>query len=111
MKTIRYLAPFLLLLSGILHAIPIFTTPSDPNALPMLVFGIIYFTIGVLLLLNLWFAPYLAVFPLIGLGIGFFVVGIKNWTAMLTFLFTIDVVVIICCIRLILNRKPALAAA
>ncbi len=77
----------------------------------MLVFGIIYFTIGVLLLMDLRFAPYLAVFPLIGLGIGFFVVGIKNWTAMLTFLFAIDVAVIICCIRLILNRRPAMAKA
>ena len=106
MKKTRYLAASLLLLSGILHAIPIFTTPSDPNALPMLVFGIIYFTIGVLLLLDLRFSPYLGIFPLIGLGIGFFVVGIRNWTAMLTFLFAIDVIVIICCILLILNRKP-----
>jgi uncharacterized membrane protein HdeD (DUF308 family) len=106
MKAIRYLAAGLLLLTGVLHILPIFKAPSDPNSLPMLIFGIVYFTIGVLLITNIKFATLLGlIFPIIGLGTGFFVVGIKNWTAMLTFLFVIDAVVVICCLLLLLNKN------
>ena len=108
MKTIRYLAASLLLLAGILHVPPIIKNPSDPTALPMLVFGIVYFTIGVLLYLDIKYSKYLGlIFPLIGLATGFGVVGIKNWTAMLTLLFAIDAVVAICCVVLILKRVKA----
>jgi len=106
MKTIHYLAACLLLLTGILHFLPVIKTPSDPNAIPMLVFGIVYFTIGVLLIMKIRFATLLGlIFPLIGLGTGFFVVGFKNWDSMLSFLFAIDAVVIICCLFLLLNKK------
>jgi uncharacterized membrane protein HdeD (DUF308 family) len=98
MKTILYAAAFLLLLTGVLHLIPIFKTSSDPNALPMMVFGILYLAVGVLLLMKKHFAIYLGIIvPAIGLLVGFFVVGIKNWDTMLCFLFGIDAVVIICC--------------
>ena len=106
MKIIRYFAVCLLLLTGALHIIPIIKTPSDPNAVPMLIFGIVYFTVGILLLLKVKYSDLLGViFPIIGLGTGFFVVGLKNWDAMLTFLFAIDAVVVICCVLLLLNRK------
>ena len=106
MKTIRLLAACLLLFTGVLHIIPMIKTPSDPNALPMLVFGIVYFAVGVLLFLKIKYSAYLGIlFPLVGLAVGFFVVGIKNWTAMLTFMFAIDLVVVICCILLFPNRK------
>jgi uncharacterized membrane protein HdeD (DUF308 family) len=106
MKTIRYLAAGLLLLTGVLHILPIFKTPSEPNSIPMLAFGIIYFTIGVLLIMKIKFDSLLGViFPLIGLGIGFFVVGIKNWNAMLTFMFVIDAVIVICCLILLLRKN------
>ena len=108
MKIIRYLAAGLLLLTGILHILPIFKVPSDPNSLPMLVFGIAYFTIGVLLILKVRFDTLMGViFPIIGLGTGFFVVGIKNWTTMITFLFAIDAVVAICCLILLLKKDKA----
>ncbi len=108
MKTIRYLAACLLLLTGILHVPPIITNPSDSNALPMLVFGIVYFIIGVLLYLDIKYSKYLGlIFPLLGLATGFGVVGINNWTAMLTFLFAIDAVVAICCVLLILKRAKS----
>jgi len=98
MKTILYFAAFLLLLTGILHLIPIFTTPSDKNAMPMMVFGILYFAVGVLLLIKKHYAIYLGIIvPVIGLLVGFFVVGLKNWDTMLSFLFGIDAVVIVCC--------------
>lgn len=106
MKTIRYLSACLLLLTGVLHILPIIKTPSDPNSIPMLVFGIIYFTIGVLLIMKIKFDSLLGIiFPLIGLGTGFFVVGFKNWDAMLSFMFVIDAVVIIGCSILLLNKN------
>jgi hypothetical protein len=106
MKTIRYVAAGLLLLTGVLHLLPMLTKPSDPNSLPMLVFGIAYLAVGVLLILKVRFDTLLGViFPAIGLGTGFFVVGVMNWTSMLTFLFAIDVVVVVCCIILMVNRN------
>jgi hypothetical protein len=106
MKTIRFLAVCLLLFTGVLHIVPIIRDSSDPNALPMLIFGILYFTIGVLLFMEIKYSAYLGIlFPLAGLAIGFFIVGISNWTAMLTFMFVIDLVAIICCILLITSRK------
>ena len=106
LKAIRYLAAGLLLLTGVLHILPIIKTPSDPNSLPMLVFGIIYFAIGVLLLMKIRFSSLLGViFPLVGLGTGFFVVGIKNWDTMLSFMFVIDAVILVCCLILLLNKN------
>jgi hypothetical protein len=85
-----------------------FKTPSDPNSIPMLIFGIAYFTIGILLIMKIRFDSLLGViFPLIGLGTGFFVVGIKNWNTMLTFMFVIDAVVVICCLILLMKNNKS----
>ena len=106
MKPFRFLAAFLLILSGILHFLPIFKTPDDPNALPMLAFGVVYFITGALLLTKLKFAPILGlIFPLIGLGTGFLVVGFNSWDTFLWILFSIDAVVAICCLFVLLNRN------
>jgi hypothetical protein len=95
-----------MLATGVMHLLPMFKVPKDPNALPMLGFGIAYLTIGVLLILNKKISNVLGiVFPLIGLAIGFFMIGLKNWDSMLTIMFIIDAVVIICCIALLLNRN------
>jgi uncharacterized membrane protein HdeD (DUF308 family) len=106
MKTIRYFAALLLLGTGVMHLLPIFKVPRDPNALPMLAFGVIFFTIGVLLILNKNISRLLGIiFPLIGLAVGFFVVGLNKWDTMLTIMFIIDAVVVICCIALLLNKN------
>jgi uncharacterized membrane protein HdeD (DUF308 family) len=106
MKTIRYFAGILMLITGLLHVMPMFSETRDPNALPMLAFGIAYFVTGVLLVLNKKFSPIMGIaFPLIGLATGFFVVGLKNWNTMLTIMFLIDAVVVICCIVLLMNRN------
>lgn len=106
MKTIRYFAGCLLLLTGVLHFLPIIKTPSDPTAIPTLVGGIIYLTIGVLLIMKIKFAPYLGFFlPLLGLALGFIITGIKNWDFLLSIMFAIDAVVAICCLLLLLNKK------
>jgi hypothetical protein len=79
---------------------------KDPNALPMLGFGIVYLAIGVLLFLDKKISQILGIiFPLIGLGDGFSVVGFKNWDTMLTIMFIIDAVVVACCLILLLNRN------
>jgi uncharacterized membrane protein HdeD (DUF308 family) len=105
MKTIRYVASGLLLLTGVLHILPIIKTPSDPNSLPMLAFGIIYFAIGVLLIMKVRFSSLSGIiFPLVGLGIGFFVIGFKNWNGILSFMFIIDAVVIVCCAFLLRGK-------
>ena len=108
MKALRYLAAGLLLLTGVLHILPMFKTPSDPNSIPMLVFGIVYFTVGILLIMKIRFDSLLGViFPLVGLGTGFFVVGIKNWDTMLTFMFAIDAVVVVFSLILLLNKNKS----
>lgn len=105
MKTIRYIASLFLILTGVLHTIPLIKGVQDPNALPMFVFGIVYFSIGILLMLNLKIAPLLGIiFPLIGIGTGFFVIGLENWNVMLSFLIAIDFVVILCCFALLLRK-------
>ena len=102
MKTIRYLAALLMILTAVLHILPMFESQENPDAIPMLVFGIIYLTIGVLLILKFKYSAILGiVFPLIGLGIGFVEVGFENWDTMLSIMFLIDAIVIICCILLI----------
>jgi len=106
MKTIRYLAALLMVITGVLHVLPMFKEVKDPNALPMLGFGVVYLAIGVLLFMDKKISQILGiVFPLIGLGVGFGVVGLKNWDTMLTIMFIIDAVVVICCIVLLLNRN------
>ena len=106
MKTIRYFAALLMLVTGVMHLLPMFKVPRDPNALPMLGFGIAYFTVGVLLVMNKNISQVLGiVFPIIGLVVGFFVIGLKNWDTILTIMFIIDAVVVICCITMLLNRN------
>ena len=106
MKTIRYFAGILMIITGILHFLPILTDPGNPDAVPMLVFGIAYLSIGVLLFLNKYIGQIIGVLiPLIGLGIGLFKIGISNWDTMLSIMFIIDAVVIVCCIILLLNRN------
>lgn len=99
MKAVRYSAAFLLLVSGVLHLLLALQLIDEPNSLPILVFGIFYFIVGLLLIFNMRFAPLFGIiFPLIGLVTGIFVIGIPQWNLMLSFLFFVDAVVVICCI-------------
>ena len=108
MKQLRYLAASLMVLTGILHVVPIFKGIEDPNTLPMLAFGIGYLSIVVLLFLNKQIGKIIGIIlPLIGLGIGFIKIGIENWDTMLTVMFLIDAIVVISCIILLLNKNRA----
>ena len=105
MKQIRYLAASLMLLTGVLHFIPLFTNFEGPNTLPMLAFGIGYLAVGYLLFKHKPIGTFLGVFlPLVGLGAGFLKIGFTNWDAFLTVLFAIDAIVVACCV-LLLNKK------
>jgi hypothetical protein len=117
MKALRILGGLLLLFTGIVHIGYVAITPSDPNALPMVVFGIVYVATGVLLLLKIRYSAVGGlVFPAIGLGSGFFLLGLQNWTPLLVFLYSIDAVIMLCCIamlirspREILDAKPSMS--
>jgi hypothetical protein len=88
-----------------MHAVPEFCSDPAPQAHPMLVFGLFYFLIGVTLALNYRFGPLFGIiFPLIGLGAGFFVIGVSNWTTLLGTLFAIDAIVVLCCFAMFLRR-------
>jgi len=106
MKSLRYLAALLLILTGVLHMLAVFMDKPVPYSWAVFVFGIIYFTVGVLLIANTTFSTLLGVvFPLIGLGTGVFMIGLKNWTVMLDFLFFVDAIVAICCFAILLRRN------
>jgi hypothetical protein len=106
MKQIRYVASGLLMLTGILHFIPLITDFSNPNAIPMAAFGIAYGSIGYFLYRNKAFAKFLGILvPIIGLGAGFLKIGFQNWDTLLKILFAIDGIVIVCCILLLNKRR------
>lgn len=106
MKGLRYTASILLLGSGVTHILVASLSIDDPQSLPVLVFGIFYFTIGMLLATNQRLAPLLGViFPLMGLAAGFIVIGVSQWTIILTILFIVDAVVIGCCIPFLVRSN------
>ncbi|MEI6436287.1 MAG: hypothetical protein WCP32_15750 [Bacteroidota bacterium] len=105
MRAIRYFAALILILTAVLHALPFFKVPQDLYALPMLAFAIIYFTIGILLILNMKIASALGIiFPLIGIGAGFFMIGLQHVSAMLAIMFAIDVLVVLCCVAMFYHK-------
>jgi len=88
----------LLLIIGVLNTLPEFRQDHALHAHPMLVFGFFYFLAGLALVMNYRFGPLLGIiFPLIGLGAAFLVIGVLNWTTMLAILFAIEAIVVVCC--------------
>jgi hypothetical protein len=105
MKVIRHFAAALLILSGILHTIPLFGDMYETHSMPMLVFGIFYLAIGILLFSKRDFSPaWGIIFPMIGLSAGFFAVDVQNWNILLGFLFALDAIVVVCCAFLFFNK-------
>ena len=106
MKTIRFLAAILLVITGVWHVALFFKDASDPNNIPLLVFGIIYALIGIFLFTpkKLW--VYLGLLlPLIGMTTAIVKLGVKNFDLTMWVLILIDVVVIICCTYLLLVKQ------
>ncbi|MBN1791025.1 MAG: hypothetical protein JW830_11050 [Bacteroidales bacterium] len=108
MKTIRFLAAILLVITGVWHVTLFFKATSDPNSIPLLIFGILYGLIGVFLFTPKMLWVYLGlIFPLIGMTMASIQMGVKNFDLTMKVLILIDVIVIICCVYLILVRKKS----
>jgi hypothetical protein len=101
-KTIRFLASLFLLLTGIIHIFMGFGVTDNWEKGILSLFGVLYIIAGVLLLLDeetgYWFGLF---FPLAGLGLGIFGIGISHWTVLLTALFAVDAIVVILCLVLL----------
>jgi uncharacterized membrane protein HdeD (DUF308 family) len=110
MKNIRYLAAILLIIAGVLHIVLYFKTPHDPGIMGVLAFGVIYAAIGLLLLMPNRYAVYLGlIFPIIGIISALVMIGIHNLGYTMILLLLIDIVVIICCGYLLINRSKAIS--
>ncbi|HEY5125089.1 MAG TPA: hypothetical protein VIK14_15270 [Ignavibacteria bacterium] len=108
MKTIRLLAGTLLVITGVLHIAMYIKAPNDPGFIGMLVFGIIYGVTGLLLFTQRIFPIFLGLFlPLIGMIIAIIKFGFPVLISMMALLLLIDLIVIICCVYLVLNRGKA----
>jgi hypothetical protein len=109
MKALRLLAAVLLVVTLALHIIVYFRTPDVPGMFGFVVFGIIYGIIGVLLFTKKMYPVYLGlIFPIIGFIIANVKFGFPALISLDAILHLIDIIVVICCAILILNReKPA----
>jgi hypothetical protein len=99
----------LLTLTGILHVLPFFGVLQESHALVMLAFGIIYFTIGILLMRDVKSSNLLGIiFPFIGLVGGYLIFSPENIDLLTGILLAIDIVIVICCAALLsANRNSS----
>ena len=106
MKTVRYLAVGLLLLTGLLHVVQIITaTIIDAAVIIAVTFGIIYLALGLLLIKGgraiVWLA---AIVPLVGLILAG--VGMLMKPTLLGALFmAIDIGISACCFTLLFRKS------
>lgn len=109
MKTIRLIAGILLLITGVLHVVLYLKDPSVPGGIGLLVFGIIYATIGILLFNRHIYPLYLGLFiPLIGMTLSLIKFGLHDLISLLALFKLIGLAVIICCGYLLFNREKPL---
>lgn len=106
MKAIRFLsAGFLLLLCVLNLYLGIITRP-DPSFVMYIVFGAVYFTVGVLVISKIRFTLWIGfIIPLAILFIYPLLVEFKNlnpWSSGI--MGAIDAIVVICCLILLLNN-------
>jgi len=102
MKTIRYLAGFLILLNGILHIYLYFTAPENTG---VLVFGVLYSITGLLLFNSKKYPLYLGIFiPIIGMTLSFIKFGIPELLSMLALFKLLGIAAVVCCCIILLNK-------
>jgi uncharacterized membrane protein HdeD (DUF308 family) len=108
MKAIRYLAACLLLIDGILHLYFAAKGPSDPDFAIGLVGGIGYCVIGVLFIMNKKFAFWFGLIgPIIALAVTPFMVDLKTLGAIDTTILVCDLLLVIFCLILLLNKNKS----
>lgn len=104
MKTLRYLAAIVLLVAGAMHFyLTIYPTPEYASII-MFIFGILYCTTGVLLLMKKRFALWLGLIPILPIAMTPFMLNLNNldWTAIM---FPMELIAVICCIILLVKKS------
>jgi len=106
MKFIRLLAAILFLVGAGVHLYIAIKAPSNPYFELALVFAVVYTAIGILLLMNKSYAPFLGLIPIIPLIPASLQLDFNNlnWTFAM---FVIEVLAVLCCILLLINRRKA----
>ena len=106
MKALRFFAGAFLILNGILHIIEYLNISSNPGSIGILVFGIIYIIIGVLLFNKKLYPVYLGlIIPMIGMSLSIIKFGIPELISLSTLFKLIGIIVIICCVYILFNKK------
>jgi uncharacterized membrane protein HdeD (DUF308 family) len=106
MKTIRFLAGTLLLISGILHIFAYFQAPDSPGSIPVLAFGIIYMIVGFLLFNRKKYPIYLAIIvPGIGMTLSLIKFGIPELISLSALFKGLEIIAIVCCIVFLIKSK------
>jgi uncharacterized membrane protein HdeD (DUF308 family) len=106
MKTIRFLAGILLLISGILHFVAYFQAPDSPGSIPVLSFGIIYMIVGALLFNMKKYPVYLTiVVPLIGMTLSLIKFGIPELFSLSALFKGLEIIAVVCCVVLLIKYK------
>jgi hypothetical protein len=108
MKTIRFIAGILLVISGVLHVILYIKTSDNPGTSGLLVFGIIYVVIGLLLFNRKRYTLYLGlIIPLIGMTLSMIKFGVPEMISLLALFKVLGLIVIVICAYLLLKKsKP-----
>lgn len=108
MKTLRFIAGVLLVITGVIHIALFIKAPDNPDNIGLVVFGIIYLIAGVLLFTSKKYPLYPGlVLPLIGMSIYLIKFGFPTLISIMTLLLLIDVVVIISCGYLLLKKRES----
>ena len=104
MKTIRYIAALLMLVSGVWHIFLYIKSPAE-TGIAALAFGILYVVTGLLLFTPKMIGVYLGLIPLVPLIMAPFMVDLKKLDLTTIIILLIDLVVFVCCVCLLLRRK------
>jgi len=106
MRFVRLLAAILFLVGAGVHLYIVIKAPSSPYLEFALIFALVYTAIGVLLLMNKRYAPFLGLIPIIPLIPASLQLELNNlnWTFAM---FVIEVVALVCCISLLIKRRKA----
>jgi|LAHU01.1.fsa_nt_gb hypothetical protein len=108
MKTIRYLATGLLVLTGVLHIYLSIAESTQEQFVPTLIFGIVYCILGFLILSKkrfaIWFGLILPLLPLTGSLIK---VDFKTTDLMTFIVLGLDLAILLSCLILILSKSKS----
>ena len=104
MRVIRLLAAILFLVGAGVHLYIVVKVPLSTYFAFALIFAIVYTAIGVLLLMNKSYAPFLGLIPIIPLVPASLQLDFNNlnWTFAM---FVIELMAVVCSIILLINRR------